>query len=140
LAKEGDTVKVHYTGSLKDGTVFDSSLKRESLEFTLGRGSMIAGFEKAVYGMKVGQSKKVTIPAAEAYGPYNEEMIMTFSRNKLPAGLSPKVGDHLSMRGGDGNTTMVKVIKVTEAVITLDANHDLAGKDLIFEIRLVEIK
>jgi peptidylprolyl isomerase len=140
LAKEGDRVKVHYTGSLKDGTVFDSSLQREPLEFTLGSGAMIAGFEKAVYGMQVGQSKKVTIPVAEAYGPYNEERVMTFNRNKLPAGLSPKVGDHLRMRGGDGNSTLVKVIKVTDAVITLDANHELAGKDLTFEIKLVEIK
>jgi peptidylprolyl isomerase len=140
LVKDGDTVRVHYTGTLNDGTVFDSSLEREPLEFTLGAGSMIAGFEKAVHGMELGQSKKVTIPAAEAYGPHDPAGVIDIDRKQVPPNMSPQVGDRLKMREGDGGTMVVRVTNVTETAITVDANHEMAGKDLTFEIRLVEIK
>jgi len=140
LAKDGDKVKVHYTGTLNDGSVFDSSVDREPLEFTLGSGSMIAGFEKAVYGMQVGQSKKVTIPAAEAYGPHDPSRVINIDRTQLPRGLSPHLGDRLRMRGKDGSSMGVIVTGVTENAIIVDANHEMAGKDLTFEIKLVEIK
>jgi peptidylprolyl isomerase len=140
LVKDGDTVRVHYTGTLNDGTVFDSSLEREPLEFTIGAGSMIAGFEKAVYGMELGQSKKVTIPAAEAYGPHDPAGVIDIDRKQVPPNMAPQVGDRLKMRGGDGGTMVVRVTNVTETAITVDANHEMAGKDLTFEIKLVEIK
>jgi peptidylprolyl isomerase len=139
LAKSGDKVKVHYTGRLQDGTVFDSSVDSEPLEFTLGAGSTIAGFEKAVLELEVGQSQTVTIPAAEAYGPYNEQMVMTFNLKELPAGMNPQLGDRLGMRAGNGETAVVTVIDLTKTMITVDANHELAGKDLTFEIKLVEV-
>lgn len=95
MAKDGDMVKVHYTGTLEDGSVFDTSDGREPLEFTLGEGSMIPGFEKAVYGLKIGQSKTVTIPAEEAYGLYNKELVLVFDREQLTAGLDPEVNQKL---------------------------------------------
>ncbi len=140
MAREGDTVRVHYTGTLDDGTVFDSSLEREPLEFTLGAGSMIAGFEKAVYGMEAGQSKKITIPASEAYGPHDPAGILEIDRQQIPPDMSLQVGDRLKMRGGNGNTMVVRVTGITDTGITVDANHEMAGKDLTFEIKLVEIK
>ncbi len=140
VAKKGDTVAVHYTGTLSDGTEFDSSEGREPLEFTVGAGQMIAGFDKAVDGMKVGETKTVTIPAAEAYGPVRPELVMEFPKSSLPQGMNPKVGDQLQMRTASGGSAIVKVTKVTDSSITVDANHELAGKDLTFKIRLVEIK
>jgi peptidylprolyl isomerase len=140
MTKKGDKVKVHYTGKLRDGTLFDSSEGREPLEFTLGEGSMIRGFENAVYELEVGQAKTVTVPSAEAYGPRKDGLVMTFDRTQLPPGMSPKVGDQLQMQTPSGGAAVVTVSATSEKSITVDANHPLAGKDLTFEIRLVEVK
>ncbi len=137
MVKNGDRVKVHYTGTLNDGSVFDSSEGREPLEFTLGEGSMIPGFEKAVNGMNVGETRKVTIPADEAYGQRRDEMTMKVSREQLPPDMSPSVGDKLQMTNSRRQTIPVTVTEVSDSSITIDANHELAGKDLTFEIRLV---
>lgn len=138
-AKEGDTVKVHYTGRLDDGTVFDTSADRDPLEFTVGTGRVIPGFEEGIVGMNTGESKTVTIPADKAYGPHHKEMQVEIARENLPEGLDPEVGDQLQVRGPDGNPVLVMVTDTNESTITLDANHPLAGKDLIFDIELVEI-
>ncbi len=139
-AKDGDTVRVHYTGTLEDGTVFDSSVEREPLEFTLGEGTLITGFEEAVKGMQVGQSITVTIPAEEAYGPYLDDLVLVIERDQLPEDLDPEVGQQLQMQQTSDRTILVIVTDVSETTITVDANHPLAGKDLTFEIELVEIK
>ena len=139
MADDGDTVKVHYTGTLEDGTVFDTSIGREPLEFTLGEGIVIPGFEEAVMGMRVGESKTVTIPVEKAYGPHYADLVIVAEREQLPAGLDPEVGQQLQMQQTDGRTTTVTVTDVSEETITVDANHPLAGKDLTFKIELVEI-
>jgi peptidylprolyl isomerase len=138
-AKVGDTVKVHYTGTLADGSVFDSSIGREPLQFTLGDGQMIPGFEQAVIGMALGEIKTVTIPADQAYGPYYEELVFVVSRDQLPPGMAPEVGQKLQMQSETGQIMVVTVKEVSETTVTLDANRELAGKDLTFEIQLVEI-
>jgi peptidylprolyl isomerase len=138
-AKVGDTVKVHYTGTLSDGSVFDSSIGREPLQFTLGEGQMIPGFEQAVIGMELGEIKTVTIPADQAYGPYDEERVFVITRDQLPAGMEPEVGQKLQMQSEPGQIIIVTIKEVSETNVTLDANHELAGKDLTFEIQLVEI-
>ncbi|MFQ6103277.1 MAG: peptidylprolyl isomerase [Candidatus Glassbacteria bacterium] len=138
-AKVGDTVKVHYTGKLEDGTVFDTSCDQEPLKFTIGSGKLIPGFEEAVVGMKPGESKTTEISADKAYGPYREEMVILVDRDKLPDNLEPKVGEQLQIRQANDQSLVVRVIDVTELQITLDANHPLAGKDLTFEIRLIEV-
>ncbi|MFC1956639.1 peptidylprolyl isomerase, partial [Chloroflexota bacterium] len=140
VVKDGDTVKVHYTGTLEDGTVFDSSVEREPLEFTLGAGEMIPGFEEAIMVMQVGQSKTVTIPADEAYGPHLASRILLIEREQLPEELNPEVGQRLQMRQTEGPTIPVIVTEVLETAIVADANHPLAGKDLTFAIELLEIK
>ncbi|WKN32054.1 peptidylprolyl isomerase [Porifericola rhodea] len=141
VAKSGNTVKVHYTGKLKDGTVFDSSLERnEPLEFTLGQGNMIAGFEKAVDGMKVGDTTVADIPVAEAYGEVREDMILEVPKKDVPENITPEVGQRLAVQQKDGQSIPVTISKVSEESITLDANHPLAGKDLVFEIELIEVK
>ena len=139
MAKDGDTVNVHYTGKLEDGTVFDSSVEREPLEFTLGAGTIVPGFEEAVRGMQAGQSKTVTIPSQEAYGPRHDEMVLVIERTELPPELKPDVGQQLQMQQPDGRAVSVLVTDVSETTITIDANHPLAGKDLTFEIELLEI-
>ncbi len=138
-AKTGDTVKVDYTGRLQDGTVFDTSEGQEPLEFTLGQGQLIPGFEQAVMGMKIGESKTVTIPADQAYGPRRDELVQIVSRDKLPADLKPEVGMQLQTTRSDGSTITVTITEVSDTTITVDANSPLAGKDLIFEIKLVGI-
>jgi len=138
-AKYGDTVKVHYTGKLEDGTVFDSSLDRDPLEFTIGEGHLIPGFQQAVIGMNPGESKTATIPAEEAYGPHREEMVVVVEREQFPTHLNPEVGQQLEIRQADDRTIVVMITDVNETSVTLDANHPLAGKDLTFEIQLVEI-
>mgnify|MGYP000982557173 CR=1 FL=1 len=138
MANNGSMVKVHYTGTLGDGTVFDSSLKREPLQFKLGCGHVIPGFEEAVLSMKVGETKTVTIPADQAYGQRREELILVVEKAKMPSDLDPKVGDKLQMRQPKGAPVTVVVTEITEETITLDANHALAGKDLTFELTLVE--
>ncbi|RZN40109.1 MAG: peptidylprolyl isomerase [Methanophagales archaeon ANME-1-THS] len=139
LARHGDTVKVHYTGKLEDGTVFDSSRDRDPLQFTLGEGQVIPGFEQAVVGMNVDESKTVTIPMEKAYGAHREEMVLVVGRNKFPEHLLLEVGQQLQIRLEDGQLIFVTVTEVTESSVTLDANHPLAGKDLTFDIHLVAI-
>jgi len=138
-AAEGDTVKVHYTGTLDDGTVFDSSRQRGPLEFTIGEGQILPKFEQAVTGLEPGQTTETRIEAAEAYGQRQEDRIVEFPREKLPEGLEPEVGQKLQMQTESGQTTVVTVAETAEQTITLDANHPLAGQDLSFEIELVEI-
>ncbi|UCC61323.1 MAG: peptidylprolyl isomerase [Dehalococcoidia bacterium] len=138
-AEVGDTVRVDYTGTLDDGTQFDSSFGREPLQFTIGGGQMIPGFDQAVIGMKRGEVKTVVIPPDEAYGPYREELVVEFDREDLPAGQDWKVGDPVSLQVTGGQIIPATVIEVTESTIKVDANHRLAGKNLTFEIHLVEI-
>lgn len=140
MVKKGDKVKVHYKGTLTDGSVFDSSEGREPLGFTVGAGEMIAGFDKAVVGMEIGQTKTVTIPFMEAYGPHRDDMKLEVSQDQLPPGMSPKVGDQLQMEQRGGRPVQVVVTAVSAKSIKLDANHPLAGKDLTFEIKVVEAK
>jgi peptidylprolyl isomerase len=137
-ARTGDTVRVHYTGKLDDGEVFDSSRGREPLEFTLGEGRVIPGFEAAVAGMDPGDEKSVRIPADEAYGPRRDDMVMVVERERLPAHLEPGVGQQLQMAQGD-QVAVVTVTDVSDEAVTLDANHPLAGRDLTFDLELVEI-
>jgi peptidylprolyl isomerase len=138
-AKDGDTVKVHYTGTLGDGTVFDSSIGKDTLEFTIGECEVIPGFEEAVIGMEPGNSKDIVIAAEEAYGPRREELIMEVEREQFPADLDPQIGMNLELHRDDSRTMFVTVAAVSPDMITLDANHPLAGKDLNFNIQLVEI-
>jgi peptidylprolyl isomerase len=138
-AQHGDTVKIHYTGTLEDGTVFDSSEGHDPLEFTLGSGQVIVGFEEAVTGMGSGEKKQVTIPADKAYGQRNEEMVIQAPRDQVPPDISPEVGQQLQMAGPGGETVIVRVVEITDEHVTLDANPPLAGKDLTFDIELVAI-
>lgn len=138
-AKKGDSVQVHYTGRLEDGSVFDSSASREPLGFTLGDGNMIKGFDAAVYGMIIGDKKTVTIPAAEAYGERKDDMLIDVPRGHVPADILPEIGLNLVLQDESGRPMPVTVIFVDEEKITLDANHQLAGQDLIFDIELVKI-
>ncbi|MCE7993345.1 MAG: peptidylprolyl isomerase [Roseivirga sp.] len=138
-AKAGDKVKVHYTGKLTDGTQFDSSAGREPLEFEVGAGMMIKGFDAAVNGMAVGDKVTTEIPAAEAYGAENPELIIDVPRTNLPPDLNPEVGQQLGMSQPNGQQVPVRIREVHEDKVVIDANHDLAGKDLIFDIELVEI-
>ncbi|PSB35662.1 FKBP-type peptidyl-prolyl cis-trans isomerase [Stenomitos frigidus] len=137
--KTGDTVKVHYTGKLDDGTVFDSSAEREPLEFTLGTGSIIPGFERAVLGMSLGESKTEVIPTDDAYGPHLEEMVVVVDRQQMPAEIEPQIGQQLQLQQQDGQVLPVVITDVSDASVTLDANHPLAGEALTFDIELVEI-
>lgn len=139
VVEEGDLVNVHYTGKLVSGEVFDSSTDGEPLQFTVGDGQVIAGFEKAVLGMKAGDSMTVTIPMDEAYGPVLEELLFEVDRTEFPVGLEPKVGQRIVMSRADGSQAVVSVVAVWESSVLLDANHVLAGKDLIFDIQLIEI-
>lgn len=138
-AKTGDTVAVHYTGKLDDGTVFDSSEGGQPLEFAIGSGNVIPGFEQAVIGMSPGDSKTATIPSDEAYGPYYEERVLVVERQQIPSDLPVDVGSQLQIQQQGGMVIPVVVTDVTEGEVTLDANHPLAGEDLTFEIRLVSI-
>jgi peptidylprolyl isomerase len=140
MAKDGNTVQIHYKGTLEDGTVFDTSRGRQPMEFTLGAGDVIVGFDKAVNGMRVGEVKTVTIPAAEAYGPRRDELVQIIGRDKLPENMEPSIGQQLEMSQPDGGTITVVVTEVSGGSITVDGNHPMAGKDLTFEIELVSIK
>jgi peptidylprolyl isomerase len=137
--KDGDTVKVHYTGSLEDGSVFDSSENKDPLEFTLGTGQLIPGFEKAVEGMTEGDKTKVTIPADEAYGQVREDLVISVPKNNLPDDVTPQVGMQLQLNQPDGQAVPVRITEVQDEEVTLDANHPLAGEDLVFDIELVRI-
>lgn len=138
-AKSGDTVRIHYTGTLDDGTQFDSSAGRDPLEFALGGGQVIPGFDSAVDGMAVGDSKTVTIPAEEAYGQRHEQLVQQVSRSALPEEIEPTVGMQLQSQSPEGQVMMLVVTEVENESITVDANHPLAGQALTFDIELVEI-
>ena len=138
-AKAGDTVKVHYTGKLKDGEVFDTSADREPLEFKIGENQLIPDFEQAVVGMEPGESKSINIAAENAYGPHQEQMVMVIDRKEIPQGLDPQVNQRLQVQQQNGQAFVVTVTAVSEENVTLDGNHPLAGKDLTFDIQLTEI-
>ncbi len=138
-ASKGNTVKVHYTGTLDDGSTFDSSVGRDPLEFELGAGMMIKGFDDAVFGMGVGDSKKINIVPAEAYGEYNEDLLHKVPKDQVPADLKAEVGSRLAVTQENGSQVPVVVVDVNDDGIVLDANHELAGKALNFEIEVVSI-
>ena len=138
-AQTGDTVQVHYTGRLNDGTVFDSSVGGEPIEFTLGTHQVIAGFEAGVTGMAVGDSKTITIPAEQAYGAYDDDLVLVVERGQFPADLTPEVGQMLKLQQPGGETVDVMITEVTDEQVTLDANHPLAGEDLTFDLQLTHI-
>lgn len=138
-ATSGDTVHVHYTGKLDDGTVFDSSEGRDPLTFKVGSGQVVPGFDEAVSGMQVGDSKTVRIGPADGYGDHRADLVLEVPNEQLPEGLEPEVGMELGLRGQDGQTMPVRVAAVGEEAITLDANHPLAGKNLTFDVTLVSI-
>lgn len=138
-AKKGDKVKVHYTGKLRDGSVFDSSRERQPLEFELGAGQLIPGFESAVMGMNTGDSTTVEIAPKDAYGDRDPEMMIEVPQTQVPEGMNPQVGQTLQVQQGNGQVANVVVAELRDESIILDANHPLAGKELIFEIELVEL-
>ncbi len=138
-AQTGDTVQVHYTGRLEDGTVFDTSDGREPLAFTLGSGQVIPGFEEAVVGLEPGEAKKVTIASDEAYGPHRADLVIDVERSQVPPDLEPQVGQQLQLSLEEGREVPVTVTAVSAAAVTLDANHPLAGQTLVFDIELVAV-
>jgi peptidylprolyl isomerase len=139
-AQTGDTVHVHYKGTLTNGQLFDSSEGREPLSFQLGSGMVIKGFDDGVNGMTIGDKKTVNIPNAEAYGPVNEEMIIKFPKAQIPADIPLELGSTLNMhQEGNGQAMPVVIKEVTEEFVVLDANHPLAGQDLVFELELVNV-
>ena len=136
---KGDKIKVHYTGKLEDGTQFDSSVGSDPLEFTIGAGQLIPGFDNGVVGMVIGDKRIVTIPAAEAYGERNEELVLDVEKSQLPPDIEPHIGQMLQSQQPDGNLINMVITNVNETSVTVDANPPLAGKTLIFEIELVEV-
>jgi peptidylprolyl isomerase len=138
-AKANDRVKVHYTGSLKDGTVFDSSVKREPLEFTIGQSMVIPGFENGIIGMKVGEKKTIAILPDQAYGEHRDDLVGIVDRTRLPENVQPEIGMVLQARSPEGEMINVTVTAVTEDGVALDMNHPLAGKELVFEVDLIEV-
>lgn len=139
-AKQGDAVRVHYTGKLEDGTVFDTSENREPLEFTIGEDRVIPGFEQAVVGMEPGDTKTEELAPDEAYGQHREDMIMELERDQIPDDVDPEVGQQLQLRMQNGQRVPVVITDISDESVTIDANHPLAGKKLIFEIELVSIE
>jgi len=137
--QKGDKIRIHYLGRLDDGSTFDSSEGREPLEFEVGSGMVIRGFDDGVLGMTVGQKKTIEIPVEHAYGPVDPQMLMDFPIDRFPEGMSPTVGMQLNMSDTSGQTFPVVVKEVKPDTVTLDANHPLAGRDLIFDLELVEI-
>jgi len=138
-AKNGDTVKVHYTGKLDDGQIFDSSDGGDPLELQLGTGGIIDGFDAAVQGMSVGESREVRIPAVQAYGERIDEMVIPVNRDQLPKGMEPEIGQMLELVTPEGERAQLVITAFDEQTVTLDGNHPLAGYDLTFAIRLVEL-
>jgi FKBP-type peptidyl-prolyl cis-trans isomerase 2 len=138
-AKSGDKVKVHYYGRLTNGETFDSSEGKAPLEFEIGGGMVIKGFDEGVTGMAVGEKKTVNIPSEEAYGPRNPEMLVEFPKEKFPQDMEVEIGMQLMMNNGAGQQFPVVITEIKEEVVLLDANHPLAGQDLVFDIELVEI-
>jgi len=137
-AKEGDMVKVHYTVKLGDGMVIGSTTNHEPLQFTVGEGQILPGFEQAVVGMNPGESKTIKVPADQAFGPHLDEMVVVIDRARLPEEFNPKIGEQVQFRQEDGQIATVLVTNVSELSITIDANHPLAGKDLTFDIQFIE--
>jgi len=138
-AKQGDTVKVHYTGTLDDGTMFDTSANREPLQFTIGGGQVIPGFDIAVLGMETGQIRTTVIEPDDAYGQHSIELVTEVGRDRFPADMELEVGQQLQVGLADGQQAIVMIVDLSDEAVTLDANHPLAGQQLTFEIELVEI-
>ena len=138
-AADGNKVKVHYSGKLETGEIFDSSRERGPLEFTIGQSQMIPGFEKGVTGMEIGEKKTITLSPEEGYGPYDEKLCLPYKRSELPEDLNPVVGMTLQFQSNDGQLVNVNVKEVKDDEIVIDANHFLAGQTLIFDLELVEI-
>jgi peptidylprolyl isomerase len=139
MVENGKKVKIHYTGKLDDGTQFDSSAGRDPLEFEMGAGMVIPGFENGVREMEVGEKKTIHIPASEAYGEHRPDMVLEFPRTQLPEGVEPEVGMVLQLQGPQGQPIPAKVVEVTDEAIRLDANHPLAGQNLNFELELISV-
>ena len=137
--KSGDTIKVHYHGTLTDGSVFDSSTGREPLEFEVGSGMVIEGFDNGVLGMTIGEKKTVSLTPEQAYGELREDMFMEFPIDRFPTDLVPELGMQLNMSNDEGDQFPVVIVEITEDYVVLDSNHPLAGKDLIFDLELVDI-
>ncbi|MCL4163406.1 UNVERIFIED_CONTAM: hypothetical protein GTU68_059165 [Idotea baltica] len=138
--KENDTVKVHYTGKLNNGQIFDSSIEREPLEVTLGQGGLIPGFEKGLVDMEVNEKKTVVIPKTEAYGEVQKELFQKVNKQELPDTIQPEVGMGLVAKNADGTERELRVAEVNDDHIVIDANHPLAGHDLTFDLELIAIK
>ncbi|MBO8160858.1 MAG: peptidylprolyl isomerase [Thermosipho sp. (in: Bacteria)] len=136
--KKGDTIKVHYVGKFENGEVFDSSIGKEPLEFVVGNNQVIPGFEEGVIGMEIGEKKTINVPFEKAYGPIREELIFPVDKSRLPEGIS--IGEYLEVHQPDGNNFVVRVSDIKEETVFLDANHPLAGKNLIFEVELISIE
>jgi peptidylprolyl isomerase len=139
IAQDGNTVRVHYTGRLQDGTVFDTSEDGASMEFKIGKGELLRAFEQGVIGMSLGETKTIQITADEAYGPRKEEMVFEFDRSRAPENFDAEIGQQLQMYRADGQPVNMTVVDKSEKCFTMDCNHALAGRDLIFEVRLEEI-
>ena len=137
--KDGDRVKIHYTGTLKDGEIFDTSRERQPLEFTVGNREMMPGLETGVIGMEAGEKKSVEVPPEEAYGPRKEELVVEVKKSNLPDHIEPSLGQRLQMQVDNGNHIELAITEIKEETITLDANHPLAGHTLFFDLELVEI-
>ena len=139
-AKSGDNVKVQYTGKFEDGKIFDTTKDIEPLSFELGSGNVIEGFDDAVVGMEQGESKTVIIPPDKGYGEYNKELVINVSRSNLPPGLDPQIGQKISANhSGNNSKISFTIVEIEDDVLTLDANHVLAGRNLVFDIELIEI-
>lgn len=138
-AKNGDTIKIHYTGTLNDGTVFDSSEGREPLQFQIGSGQVIPGFDNGVDGMALNEKKTIDIDASNAYGDYRDDLVITVPKTEFPPDVEPQEGLQLQMQSQEGQQFMVIVKDVGDTGVKLDANHPLAGQDLHFDVELVEI-
>lgn len=138
-ATQGDTVRVHYSGQLEDGTVFDTSEDRDPLEFTIGEGQVIPGFEGAVRGMRPGDAKTATIPMDDAYGAVRDELVFQVERDRFPDDVDPEPGRRIEVQSPDGQAHAATIREVEPDSVTLDLNHPLAGHELTFDIRLVEI-
>ena len=138
-AQEGNTVKIHYTCTFADGTPVDDSRKRQPIEFEVGQKKVMPAFEAAVVGMSPGETKSITVPPEQAYGLRKEAKALSISRDKLPEGVDPQVGVRLGAKDGKGRTLPVTITEVTDDAVTIDANHPLAGKELTFEIELLEV-
>lgn len=138
-AKNGDSVKVHYTGTLEDGSTFDSSRGVEPLEFTVGSGQVIAGFDEAIVGMRPGEQKSIAVPAHKAYGQRHEEMVITVPRSQFPAHIVPEIGQQIQLAGPNNQPILVRVVGISEDSVQLDANPPLAGLDLTFDLELISI-